>query len=464
MRLTFRSPMPASADALFRWHEQPGAFERLVPPWTDTRLVSFEGIRDGQKAVLRIGVGPVSVKWTAVHEGYVPGVKFEDRMRSGPFRQWHHVHRMEPAAPGASVLSDEIDAEPPFGALGRAVGGEALRRELTQQFGYRHRTTAADLAAHARYSAEPLRIAITGATGLIGRALTAFLTTGGHTVLPIVRTPTAGADEIRWDPRAGTIEADKLDGLDAVLHLAGEPVFSLRWSDEKKARILGSRERGTDLLARTLARLSNKPRVFVSASATGLYGDRGADVLEENAAPSERGFLPLVVRAWEAATAPAADAGIRTAIMRTGVVLTPSGGALQLMLPAFQLGAGGRIGDANTWLPWIGLDDVLGGYLHALASPEADGPFNLVAPNPVTMATLARTLAGILRRPAFVNVPGGVLSALSGEAAREMLLASARVVPRRLLEGGYAFRYPDLESALRHALGRPRPSAAFPGV
>ena len=459
----YRSSLPVPPAAAFAWHTRPGAFERLTPPWSATELERLDGIRNGDRARFKLEVGPVRLTWVAEHTGYAEGEAFEDVMRRGPFRRWHHVHRMYPGEGGGAVLDDEIAFGMPFGPLGR-LGEGAVRRELDRTFAYRHRTTAADLADHARYSAEPIRIAVSGASGLIGRALVPYLTSGGHTVLRLVRRRPEGPDEVGWDPRAGEVEAAKLDGVDAVVHLAGENVSAPRWTDDKKARILRSREQGTDLLARTVARLPRKPRAFVSASAIGLYGDRGAERLTEASAPGERGFLPLVVRRWEAATAPARDAGIRTVTMRTGVVLTPRGGALALALPAFRLALGGTIGGGHDWFSWIGLDDVLGGYLHALATDTLSGPVNLTAPEPVPMRTFTAALGRVLHRPAVVPVPEAVVETLGGEAARETALMSARVPPERLLETGYRFRHADLETALRHALGRPRKGAPFPTV
>jgi uncharacterized protein len=458
--LDFRSALPVPATDAFRWHERPGAFARLTPPWMDVRLERFEGIRDGQQAVIRLRRGGVSFRWVAEHRGYVPGEKFEDVQKKGPFSRWQHVHAFEANGPDASVMHDAITFEGPLGGLANG----ALTRDITRQFAYRHRTLRDDLAAHARYDGPPLRVAISGASGLIGQALTHLLTTGGHTVVPITRGEEASDGAIRWDIRAGEIEADKLEGVDAVVHLAGEPIVALRWSDEKKAQILTSREKGTELLARTVARLKRRPRVFVSASGVGYYGDRGADVLTEADAPADTGFLPIVCQLWEKATAAASDAGIRTVQMRTGVVLSPDGGALQAMLPAFRAGVGGRIGSGRQYLPWISLDDTIGGYLHALTAGALAGPVNLTGPAPVTMADFARTLAGVLGRPAFFPVPGPVLTAVTGEMGRETLLASARAVPARLQETGYGFRHADLETALRHVLGRARDGAAFPAV
>lgn len=460
--LRYSSRLPHPPAEAFAWHARPGALPRLVPPWSGTRVEHFEGLHDGATSVLSVDAGlPFQPSWTSRHEGYVEGVKFEDRQVDGPFAAWHHVHRFD-AAPEGTEYVDRIDYALPLAPLSDLVAGPLLS-PLDAEFAYRHRTVRDDLALHARYALPSLRIALTGASGLIGTALRHLLTTSGHTVLRLVRGTPRAADEVFWDVERGAIDADALNGVDAVVHLAGEPVFAPRWTEAKKQRILRSRVDGTALLARTLAGLRRPPRTFLSASAIGLYGDRGDAALPESA-PRGAGFLADVVEEWEAATAEAEAAGIRTVHLRTGVVLSPRGGALALMLPAFRLGVGGPLGPPGHFLPWIGLDDTLGAYVHALATDTLSGPVNLAAPEPATMGLLARTLARVLDRPALLSVPGALLDVLGGEAAREMLLASARVVPARLLDTGYAFRHGDLETCLRHLLGRPRDGVAFPDV
>lgn len=453
--ITFQSRIPAPASALFAWHERPGAFQRLTPPWAPVSVKRMEGIRDGQQAVIRLGYGPASVEWVAEHHSYIEGAQFADTQLKGPFAAWDHVHKMVPAEDETSFIIDDITYRLPLGPLGQAVGGRAIRSELKRQFAYRHRVTQADLELHQRYNAagRSLRVAVTGASGLVGSALTALLTTGGHEVVRLVRRPAQGPDEVQWSVQDGFIEAEKLEGLDALIHLAGENVFALRWTAAKKARILRSRADGTRLLAETLAGLQAPPGAFLSASAIGYYGDHGAQKIFEDAAPRDAGFLSEVCVAWEEATAPAVEAGIRTALMRIGVVLTPSGGALQLMLPPFQLGLGGAIGPLKQYLSWITLDDLVGAIYHLLWTDVA-GPVNMTAPEPTTMHTYAKTLGRVLRRPAVLNVPSVAVKSVMGEAADEILLQSARVIPQQLLDTGYAFQYPDLQPGLAHLLGK----------
>ncbi|MFB6247586.1 MAG: TIGR01777 family oxidoreductase [Salinibacter sp.] len=451
--LEFTSELDAPADAVFDWHARPGAFRRLTPPWAPVRLESFEGIREGDRATLRLGPGPLALRWVAEHHDVVDGRQFCDRQVQGPFAHWDHVHRFEPLDDGARCrLGDRITYELPGGALG-AQAAPWLGPELRRQFAYRHRVTRRDLALHRQYAPEArsLTVAVSGTSGLVGSQLVPFLTTGGHTVRRLVRSgPTVG-DEILWDPRSGRVEAEKLEGVDAVVHLAGEPVFGL-WTEAKKRRIHDSRANGTRLLAEALAGLDDPPEAFVSASAVGYYGDRGSDVVTEET-PGGEGFLADVCRAWEAATTPAAEAGIRTVRARIGVVLSPAGGALQVQWPLFWAGLGAQVGPPDQYVPWIALDDVLGGLYHLLWS-DLEGPVNLTTPTPAPMDRYTETLADVLDRSARLRVPASVLRGLLGEGAEEMALKSARVVPDRLTDDGYAFGYATLNGALRHVLGR----------
>ena len=458
--LTFRSRIDVPAEALFAWHARPGAFRRLTPPWAPVEMVQFEGIRDGDQAVIRLGPGPASLTWIAEHRDYIEGRQFRDVQVKGPFKSWTHTHRMEPDGPDASYLVDHIEYDLPFGPLGDVADVQA-RKELERQFAYRHRITQQDLAAHQRYGGQAalasrglLRVAISGASGLLGSKLAAFLSTGGHEVLRLVRQSPAAPNEVYWNWRERKIERDKLEGLDAVIHLAGENVFALRWTETKKRKIYASRVGGTAFLSKTLAALDQPPRALLSASAIGIYGDRGRERLTETSEVAQRGFLAAVCHDWERATMPASEAGIRTAHLRIGVVLSPEGGALRWMLPAFQLGLGATVGDGKRYFPWIAIDDVVQGLYHVLHTESLSGPVNFTSPRPATMEAFVQTLARVLRRPAFLRCPAGLARLAGGEIADEMLLKSARVLPERLEAAGYDVLYPNLEDALRHQLGR----------
>lgn len=299
-------------------------------------------------------------------------------------------------------------------------------------------------------------VVVGGASGLIGTALVAALEQHGRHVRRLVRPgaqtraqagPRTGPDTIAWDPAAGTIDAGALEGAGAVVNLAGKAVGPHRWTDAHETEVLESRTRSTSLLARTIAGLAHPPSVLVNASASGYYGNRGDEVLTEES-PSGAGFLAEVCRAWEAATVPASEAGIRVAMLRTGLVLSAAGGALGRMLPLFKLGLGGRIGPGTQWWSWIDLEDEIGAIVHLLTTEGAAGPFNLAAPNPVTNAEFTALLAKALGRPAALAVPKIVLRTALGGFADEALLSSQRLQPQKLIDSGYQFLSPDLMAAL----------------
>lgn len=294
-----------------------------------------------------------------------------------------------------------------------------------------------------------MKVAITGASGMIGRALTRSLERDGHEVQILVRRPSSTPREVSWQPDDHTIEGEKLVGTDAVVHLAGEPVIGLRWTEKKKARVLDSRVKGTRLVAQTLADLDDGPRVLISASAVGYYGDTRESVDEDS--PPGEGFLADVCAVWESSADAARDAGLRVVHPRIGLVLSTESGVLAQMLPVFQLGAGGPIGDGTQYFPWITLDDVVGALRFALRS-ELDGPVNLVAPNPVTNAAFTEALAAALHRPAFFRLPKFAIRAALGEMGEGTLLAGQRVRPTRLIEAGYQFEHPQLSEALHSVL------------
>ena len=297
----------------------------------------------------------------------------------------------------------------------------------------------------------PPTITISGATGMIGSALVTRLREGGHGVRRLVRSARdAQPGDVRWDPASETLDARVLEGSDAIVHLAGAPI-ARRWTTEHKREIRESRLRGTELIARAVAAMEVKPRVVLSGSAVGYYGDRGDKLLDESSAPGND-FLGTLAREWEGAAAPIADAGVRLVLLRTGIVLAPDGGALEKLLLPFKLGVGGPIGGGRQWMSWISLDDHLGAMEHALFTDTLAGPVNLVAPNPVTNATFATTLGRVLKRPALLPLPGFALELVYGEMAHATLLAGQRALPKALMASGFEFQHPTLEQALRTVL------------
>ncbi|MGH7370054.1 MAG: TIGR01777 family oxidoreductase [Candidatus Methylomirabilaceae bacterium] len=295
-------------------------------------------------------------------------------------------------------------------------------------------------------------IAVTGSAGLIGSRLTVLLGSGGHRVMRLLRSkPRPELDEVYWDPVRGMVDTMALGRVDAVVHLAGENIAKGRWTTRKKARIRDSRVNGTRVLSEALARLSPPPNVMICASAIGYYGNRGDEWLREESTPGS-GFLADVCRQWEAGAEPARQRGIRVVHLRTGVVLSPAGGALRQKLLTFRMGLGGKIGSGRQYLSWIAIDDLLAVIMHALTTDTLQGPVNAVAPNPVTNLEFTRTLGRVLGRPTLFPMPALAARLVFGEMAEELLLASARVQPARLATTGYQFRFPTLDGALRYLL------------
>jgi len=461
-RLSFEhaSHFDCPAEELGAWHFRPGAIHRLIPPWESIEVLrEASPLVDGARAELIIRKACLALRMVAVHREVDPPRGFVDEQESGPFGSWRHSHRFEAEAGGGSRLVDSIRFDPPFGAAGALLPQSLMQGELRRQFAFRHRRTRDDLVRHAeialRFGAARLRVGVTGASGLVGRQLCAFLTTGGHEVIRFVRGTPRDATERSWNPDdvAAGMSPSAVEDLDAVVHLAGEPIAAGRWNDERKRRIEESRVRGTGAVASAIARAGRKPRVFVSASAIGYYGDRPGESVDERS-PAGSGFLPDVVRAWEAATRAAEDAGVRTVHLRVGVVLSAAGGALGKMLPPFRMGAGGPIGSGAQGFSWIALDDLLGVALFAMRNEAMHGAVNAVAPAALPQRGFAGVLGRVLGRPAFAPLPAAVVRTMFGEMGQRLLLEGALVRPSVLETHGYRFTHPSLEQALRLELGR----------
>ena len=446
--------VPVPVRELFAWHARRGAVDRLVPPWEGVVVESFErGIEDG-RVVFRMPAPLGFLRWVARHEDFVADRRFCDVQERGPFARWRHEHLFEPDGLAGSCLTDRIEYALPMGRVGALLGGRMVRRKLDRMFSFRHRRTAGDLERHAGRGAgaTPLAVALTGTGGLVGRALAAFLSTGGHRVVRLVRRDARGPDEVRWEPREGVRDLKALEGLDAVVHLAGAGIADRRWSAARKAELVESRVGATERLARSFAHLAAPPKTWIGASAVGVYGDRGDEVLDESSALGT-GFLADLGRAWEAASAAVTAVGTRVVHARLGVVVGAAGGALKRMRTPFRLGLGGPLGGGRQWVSWIALDDVLGAMLALLDAPTLHGPVVLSSPNPVTQRELAMTLGRVLHRPAFAPMPAAVARILFGEVADALLLSSQRARPTRLEASGFSFRLPRLEDALRFELG-----------
>ncbi len=450
----WRSPMPASARDVYDWHARDGAFERLTAPWHEVHLVErSDGVADGAVVVFDYKAGALRGRWVAQHMNNDPGHRFADRQLHGPFAMWEHTHSFIPDGKRSSVLEDHVEFQLPYGAVTDLFGGVPANRVLERLFRFRHERTRNDIERWLETRDKPrLRIAIAGATGLIGAQLTAFLQAQGHDVARIVRGLPERETDIVWTPEAGRLAAASLEGVDAVVHLAGETTAG-RWTAAKRSRIMRTRADGTALVAHTLAGMSEPPKVLLSASAVGFYGEGGDQELTERSRSGDD-FLAAVTRRWEAALDPARQAGVRVVPMRFGVVMSGSGGALSRMLPAFRAGTGGPMGGGEQWWSWIALDDLLAAVAMLLFADEVEGPVDVTSPLPLRNRDFVKTLGHVLHRPAVVPLPAVAIKAMFGQMGETMLLTSQRVLPRRLEDLGFRFAYPELEAALRVELGR----------
>jgi len=470
--------MPAPRGMLAAWHFAHGALQRLLPPWQSVDVESAEPLAEGSRTALRLSAGPLRARWIAVHEGVRPGHSFVDRAERSPFARWRHEHLfLDRADPSQSQLVDRIRYALPWPARIPPVSllaGPMARAQLQRMFAFRHERTARDLRRHmehrARAGDRPLTIAVTGATGLVGSALCAFLETGGHHVIRLVRGRGAAASaappragdargtgapsprDVPWNP-TGDWDASPLSGIDAVVHLAGENIAAGRWSAARKASILRSREEGTRSLVRALAALANPPQVLVSASGVGYYGHSDAPAIDESG-PAGAGFLAEVAQRWEQATEPAHVRGIRVVRLRIGVVVTARGGVVGRLHTPFNFGAGGPVGSGRQGMSWISLDDLLGAVLHVIGTPSLAGAINAVAPHPVTQREFAKAMGRAMRRPAFAPLPAFVVKLMFGEMGRELLLSGQFAVPSALIASGFRFDSPRIAEAMAFEFGR----------
>jgi uncharacterized protein len=448
MGLVYSSVVDAPIYEVFDWHTRPGAFIRLAPPWQPVRVVAEADSLQSGRAELGL---PGGLRWVADHQpdSYDPPRRFVDSigtegLASLPVRlavRWRHTHDFEELDGERTRVTDRVATPVPA-------------RALRAMFRYRHRQLADDIGVHRHAAAQglaPATVAVTGSSGLVGSQLTAFLSTGGHRVIRLVRHAATKSDERQWNP--DDPDPGLLAGVDAVIHLAGASIAG-RFTEEHRAAIRDSRIGPTRRLAELIAKSADGPKVLISASAVGYYGyDRGDQTLTED---SERGdgFLADVVAEWENAAAPAEQAGVRVVRVRTGIVQSPRGGTLRLLRPLFAAGLGGRVGNGQQWLSWIGIDDLVDVYHRGLWDADLSGPVNAVAAEPVRNVDYTRTLAHVLRRPALLPVPPlGPRLLLGEQGARELACASQRVLPARLQQADHRFRRPDLEQTLRHLLG-----------
>jgi hypothetical protein len=455
-------------EKLFSWHENPGAYERLTPSFDPVAVKQRKGGIDGGEVHIKLPYVPLI--WVAKHHSYKKNVQFMEDQGSGPFvgplpfwnGSWHHQHLFQKDGKNSSILKDRIYYDFPMDPFGSLFGGWYTKKRLKQMFSYRRNITENDLYAQSKYKGKPLDIAITGGSGVIGSELIPYLTTAGHKVENIVRgRPKKG--ELSWNIQRKIISS--LEGKDAVVHLAGEPinkplggVIPVPWTEWKRKEILESRVKGTKLIAEHLASLSKKPKVLVCASAIGYYGDSGDKLLSED---SKKGtdYFSHVVNEWETAAKPAIDAGIRVVFLRLAPVMSPQGGALQVLSLPAMLGSSPPVSGGKQWWSWVAVDDAIGSIYHSIITKSLSGPVNIASPNPVRQkdwaAILAKVFWGRLAKlTTLVPVPGFILKTFLGEFGDVLALSSIKANSSKLIDSGYKFRFNDLEECFRHLLGK----------
>ena len=417
---------------------------------------------DGGEVHLQMNLGPIPLPWVARHHDYIKNEQFLDEQVSGPFASWNHAHLFEKIDAKSSKLIDKIDYKLPFGTVGKTFGGAFAEQKIKQMFAYRRNITKNDLVSQSKYSGSPLNIAVTGGSGLIGSQLKPYLTTAGHSVENIVRgRPQKG--ELSWNLENKTMS--NLSGKDVVVHLAGEPISKplggmvpLPWTKWKRNEILKSRVEGTKLISEHIASLNNPPKVMICASAVGYYGDRGEDLLSESEESGDD-YFSHVVSEWEKAAQPAIDAGIRVVFLRIAPVMSPLGGALQVLGNAARLGSSPPVAGGKQWWSWISLDDVVDVIYHSIINEKLSGPVNVASPNPVRQKEWASTLAKVIwgrfgPLTGLIPVPGFVLKTVLGEFGDVLALSSIKIDSSKLLDSGYKFRFENLEDCFRHLLGK----------
>lgn len=449
-----RTRINVPVERLFKWHAEKGAIERMTPPWVPMQMISRNrpGIEKGVRVTFRLHIFKIPFIWESEHIEHVENKIFKDRQVKGPFKIWEHSHIFSSDGTRSAYIEDRVKFKLPFGFLGALFNRYALK-QFERMFSYRHRVLKHQLENLPQFSRK-MRILISGAGGTIGRALIPLLESSGHKVIRLVRHKDRLKDsELFWDPYAGILDIERAGQIDAVINLNGVDISQGRWSGERKKVIIDSRVIPTKLLVDKMAGLSNKPEVFISSSAIGYYGEKEKKLVSES--DTEGGlFISRVCSQWEKAALEAEKSGIRTVLLRTGIVLTPQGGALKKMMLPFSLGAGVFLSHGRQYMSWISMDDEISAILFALAKKEISGPLNLSSPEPVTNRDFSISLAGLFSKKVFFTLPGFMVKLIWGQMGKETVLASVNVSPEKLIRNGFVFQHKKIIKALEHLLGR----------
>ncbi|MCK5684604.1 TIGR01777 family oxidoreductase [bacterium] len=457
MKFNKKTKINVPVTKLFSWHAREGAISRLTPPWTPMKMISRnkDGIQKGVIVKFKLWLFKIPMTWESEHVEYNENVLFKDKQIKGPFKKWEHTHKFKPDGKDSSIMEDEIEFELPLGILSRPFY-RIILKEFEKLFSYRHKTLKHDLENHIEKNSN-LRILISGASGTIGQSLIALLQTCGHEVIVLVRKKTdlikMNTQALFWDPYKGILDLEQAGKIDAVINLNGVDIANGKWTIKQKKLILDSRTIPTKLLAEKIKNMDEKPEVFISASAIGFYGNYHEKTVTES---DEMGdlFISKVCKEWEGATYEAQKAGIRTILLRTGIVLTPLGGALAKMALPFQLGMGVILSTGRQYMSWISMNDEISAILHILYNNQIKGAVNLTAPNPVNNREFSKTLAKVFSRKVFFTMPEFLIKLIWGQMGNETLLSSIKVKPEKLLNNGFVFQHQTLFEALKAILGR----------
>ena len=450
----------ANKKQIWDWYNSDGAFRRIMPEWEGIQPINAGRLVDGDETIFKVKMGPIRQKWIARHHSVVPGESFADRMIKGPFGAWNHHHEFESNSGGVTSVIDNVEYKLPLHIFTGWSAGFTVLPRMKQMFEFRSVRVANDLKQIQATAKLPRqRILVSGSTGMIGLQLCAFLEAAGHDVHRLLRPSTKlpsdvdSSKVVKWNDLTGEILEGDMNGFDSIIHLAGAGIGDKRWSKKRLKLIRDSRIIPTENLAKIVPGLENPPKKMLCSSAIGFYGNRGTEVLDENSSAGND-MLSDLCRDWENASNAAKDAGINVIHLRTGIVMSPLGGALaKLLLPA-KMGAGGPVGGGKQMQSWISLDDEIYAIHHLMMKEDSEGAYNLTAPNPVSQKQFAKTLGKVLRRPAFAPLPGFVIKMLFGQMGKKLVLEGQYVRPNRLLESGYEFTHSELESCLRSCLGK----------
>ena len=459
-KFVYQAEHDATKEEIWNWYNSPGAFRRIMPEWEGIIPMNAGALENDDETIFKVGIGPIRQTWVAKHHSVIPGETFADRMMRGPFGAWNHVHRFDSTGAGKTTIYDDVEYKLPLHFVTGWSAGLTVLPRMRQMFKYRSTRVDSDIKQIQATANQPRqKVLVSGSTGMIGLQLCAFLETAGHDVYRLLRPKTKlpadvnSEKVIRWNDLTGDVLEGDMNGFDSVIHLAGAGIGDKRWSKKRKQLIRDSRVIPTENLSRVLASLDKPPKALLSGSAIGFYGDRGSEVLDEKS-KSGSDFLAEICSEWEEASSQAKDAGIRVVNLRTGIVVSPLGGALsKLLLPA-KMGGGGPVGGGKQIQSWISLDDEIFAIHHLMMTESCTGPYNLTSPNPVPQKKFAKILGRVIRRPAFMPLPGFMIRIMFGEMGKKLVLEGQHVEPSRLLESGFEFTYNDLESCLRNCLGR----------